>query len=181
MILFDSAIKEAMIEGSINIDPFIPEHLGVNSYDVRLGETLLVYQRTTMSDDWHLDMRQQNPTGKFTIPPEGFILKPGILYIGHTMERVGTSSKYVPHIEGRSSVGRLGMAIHITAGFGDCGFDGIWTLEITVVHPLKVYAGERIAQAYFMEGKGEPEKLYRGKYRGFDQPVSSLMFLDQET
>jgi len=182
MILFDSAIKEAMDEGSISIDPFIPEHLGVNSYDVRLGPNLVYYTIPGRGDyPGHLDMHKDNPTKDLKIPENGLIIYPGILYIGHTMERVGTSRKYVPHIEGRSSIGRLGMAVHITAGFGDCGFDGMWTLEITVVHPLRIYAGERVAQAYFIEGKGEPDKLYRGKYRGFDKPVSSRMHLDQKT
>lgn len=179
MILFDSEIKRAMGDGDIIIDPFIPENLGVNSYDVRLGSNLLVYKRLTGGDYRYLDMRKKNNTRTLAIPEGGMVLEPEQLYLGHTVESVGTRGRYVPHLEGRSSVGRLGMTVHVTAGFGDCGFEGSWTLEIVVVHPLKVYAGERIAQVYFLEGKGVPEKLYAGKYRDAILPVQSMMFADR--
>ena len=187
MILFDSDIRMGLRDGSIIIDPFISEHLGTNSYDVRLADKLLVYEvpgknvgmPLYLARNWCLDMRKQNPTIEMTIPASGMVLEPGMLYLGSTIEKVGTRRQFVPHIEGRSSVGRLGMAIHVTAGFGDCGFIGVWTMEITVVHPLRVYAGERVAQAYFIEGKGIPEKIYDGKYDGFDGPVASRMAQDK--
>lgn len=180
MILFDRDILKAMEDGDITIHPFIDSHLGTNSYDVRLANRLLVYTEPEQTDNAvrYLDLRAANPTRELTIPEDGLVLKPGIVYLGVTMERVETHAKYVPHLEGRSSVGRLGLSIHITAGFGDCGFTGRWTLELTVVHPLKVYAGERVAQAYFIEGKTTPINLYKGKYRNFEEPVPSRMHED---
>lgn len=180
MILFDRDILQAMSDGDITIHPFNPDYLGTNSYDVRLANRLLVYEKPKHKDTAtrYLDMRANNPTLEVIIPEDGLVLMPGIVYLGVTMERVETHAKYVPHLEGRSSVGRLGMSIHITAGFGDCGFVGRWTLEITVVHPLKVYAGERVAQAYFIEGKTTPINLYKGKYRNAEEPVASKMHED---
>lgn len=180
MIYFDSDILQGIKDGYIKIDPFIPAHLGTNSYDVRLADTLLVYEnRHHDGGAWHLDMRKVNPTKEVKIEEAGLVLVPGVVYLGSTMEWVGTTSRCVPHLEGRSSIGRLGMSVHVTAGFGDCGFQGNWTLEITVVQPLKVYAGERVAQAYFIEGKGIPINLYRGKYHSFDGPVASRMHKDE--
>lgn len=179
MIYFDHDIIKGMEEGHIKIDPFIRRNLGPNSYDVRLGPKLLTYRHLNGGDAC-LDMQMLNPAEETIIPQEGLVLKPGVLYLGSTMESVGTTERCVPHIEGRSSVGRLGMGVHVTAGFGDCGFVGHWTLEITVVHPLRVYAGARVAQAYFIEGKTAPMRLYKdgGKYHSFDGPVASRMFQD---
>ena len=176
MIYFDSDIMQGLEEGKIIIDPFIEDNLGPNSYDVRLDEKLLIYQPPVFSDGniRYLDMRHKNPTREVKIPEDGYVLHPGTLYLGSTMEVVGSRDECVPHIEGRSSIGRLGMGIHVTAGFGDCGFIGHWTMEITVVHPLKVYAGERVAQAYFIEGKGVCLEHYKGKYHSFDGPVASM-------
>lgn len=169
MILFDSRIKSLVDFGELIIEPFNKDQLGPNSYDVRLSDSLLVYKRPPSFkqfnpkynvDGWCLDARSSNETEKLTISSRGFVLMPGILYLGATMEVVGTKagSGYVPHIEGRSSVGRLGMTVHVTAGFGDEGFIGNWTLEITVVHPLRVYAGDCVAQAYFLGGIGHCER-----------------------
>jgi dCTP deaminase len=176
MILFDSAIMEGLEDGSIIIDPFDRDQLGCNSYDVRLGDQLLIYE---MLFGKALDMRVANDTKGFAIPDDGLYLLPGQLYLGSTVETIGTTRTYVPHIEGRSSVGRLGMAVHVTAGFGDVGFVGQWTLEITVVHPLKVYPGERIAQAYFLKGLGSPTRTYSGKYAGMHGPEASRMEKDK--
>lgn len=176
MILFDTDIRKAMDTGDVIIDPFIDEHLGVNSYDVRLDDTLLVYKIT---EDQPLDMRKGTPCVYLRIPEEGRVLRPNTLYLGSTVECVGTRAHYVPHLEGRSSVGRLGISVHITAGFGDVGFVGHWTLEITVVHPVRVYPGERIAQVYFLQGAGTPSKLYDGKYAECSEPIPSLMYRDK--
>lgn len=176
MILVDKDIINAMSAGDIIIHPFFKAHLGPNSYDVRLFKELLVYTR---GPDGELDMRADNPTKKIVIPKGGLVLQPGTLYLGSTMERVGTHRRYVPHIEGRSSCGRLGLGVHVTAGFGDMGFDGKWTLEITVVHPLRVYAGERVAQAYFLLGSSAAENMYQGKYSGKSGAVASRMHMDK--
>lgn len=110
-----------------------------------------------------LDMHKKNETIEFEIPEEGYVLQPGVLYIGRTVERTATD-RFIPMINGRSSGGRLGISIHICAGFGDIGFDGTWTLEITVVEPVRIYPNEEIAQVCFFTPAGKKAKLYRGRY-----------------
>lgn len=95
-----------------------------------------------------LDMKQEMSTYRLKIPEEGFVLYPGVLYLGRTMEYTETH-KFVPMLEGRSSVGRLGISIHSTAGFGDIGFCGYWTLEISCVQPVRIYPGVEICQIYY--------------------------------
>lgn len=139
--------------------------LGTNSYDLRLAPKLMVYKFGCLSDREDppfLDMRRSTPVELITIGEDGVVLKPGVLYLGATAEYTETYN-LVPYLDGRSSCGRLGMCIHITAGAGDVGFAGNWTCEITVVHPLKVYAGERIAQIrYHTVGPGWN---YQGRYQ----------------
>ena len=110
-----------------------------------------------------LDIRTENETIEFEIPEEGYILQPGVLYIARTKERTWTD-KYIPMINGRSSGGRLGISIHICAGFGDIGFDGTWTLEITCVEPVRIYPNSEIAQVCFFKPYGKVKDLYRGRY-----------------
>ena len=110
-----------------------------------------------------LDMHKENETIEFEIPEEGLVLQPGVLYIGRTVERTWTD-KYIPMINGRSSGGRLGISIHICAGFGDIGFDGTWTLEITCVEPVRIYPNSEIAQVCFFKPYGKVKDLYRGRY-----------------
>ncbi len=174
MILSDSAILEAIKKGEIVIEPFRRECLGSNSYDVHLGKTLLVYKTPI------LDARKPNPTEEIEIPPEGYVLQPGILYLGVTEEYTETH-KYVPFLEGKSSVGRLGIDIHATAGKGDIGFCNTWTLEISVVQPVRIYAGMPIGQLIFFEVKGEVlvpyNKKATAKYnRKTHKPVASMMW-----
>ena len=99
-----------------------------------------------------------------TIPEDGYILMPGTLYLGETVEYTETTG-YVPKIDGRSTTGRLGIVIHLTAGFGDNGFKGKWTLEITVTHPVIVYPNMEIGQLYFEEIQGDSSMKYDGKYQ----------------
>lgn len=194
MILFDTDILSARQSGAIVIDPFNPEHLGPNSYDVTLAPRLLCYSLVNYDVSYSfvhsdvtlaprplppLDMRKENRTYDVAIPDEGLVLYPGRLYLGETVEVIGARAKYVPIIEGRSSVGRLGISVHVTAGFGDVGYVGRWTLEITVVHPVRVYAGVRIAQAYFLQGKGTPAQKYRdSKNYAADGLAASRMHRD---
>lgn len=111
-----------------------------------------------------LDPKKENETEEFTIPEEGHILLPGVLYLGETMEYTETYG-FVPKIDGRSTTGRLGIIVHITAGFGDNGFKGKWTLEITVTHPVIVYPGMEIGQLYYESIEGDSSILYNGKYQ----------------
>ena len=126
----------------IKITPYDAKNLGPNSYNLRLHDELVVYT------EMPLDMRRANPTKSFRIPPEGFVLEPGKLYLGRTVEHTETLG-FVPMIEGRSSIGRLGICVHVTAGFGDVGFCGYWTLEIFVLQPVRIYAGVAVCQVYF--------------------------------
>ena len=124
-----------------------------------------------------IDMHQNNETIEFEIPKEGYVLQPGILYIGRTIERTHTD-KFIPMINGRSSGGRLGISIHICAGFGDIGFDGSWTLEITCVEPVRIYPGEEVAQICYFKpyGKIKNEYLYHGRYQGQIDATASRFF-----
>ena len=122
MILSGKEIQKH-IGTDIIIEPFDPKRVNPNSYNLSLSNELLVY------DNDELDMKIPNPAHQITIPEEGLLLQPNKLYLGRTNEYTATS-RYVPMLEGRSSTGRLGLFIHVTAGFGDIGFAGYWTLEI---------------------------------------------------
>lgn len=126
-----------------------------------------------------IDMNKDNETIKFTIGEEGFILQPGVLYIGRTVERTFTD-KFIPMINGRSSGGRLGISIHICAGFGDIGFDGTWTLEITAVEPVIIYPYTEIAQVCYFKPCGNTRKLYNGRYNKQINPTASRFFKSKE-
>ena len=154
----------------IKIEPFSKERLNPNSYNLRLGNKLLVY------DSNELDMKKDNPCHEILIPEEGFVLEPGKIYLGQTMEWTETKN-LVPMLSGRSSVGRLGISIHATAGFGDVGFKGYWTLELFACQPVRIYAGSEICQIYYDELTGEYEE-YRGKYYGNDGVQASRMYRD---
>jgi dCTP deaminase len=157
MILSDKDIAAAIANGDIEISHYKRSNLGCNSYDVHLGGELKCYV------DKILDAKKENPTYSIEIPNEGIVLMPGELYLCYTVESVG-SKKYVPIIEGKSSIGRLGVKVHLTAGFGDVGFIGHWTLEIEVTKPIRIYKGMPIAQIAFHEC-GEVEVPYNFKAR----------------
>jgi dCTP deaminase len=93
-------------------------------------------------------MKKNNSLTKIMISEKGLILKPNILYLGRTVEYTKTNN-LVPMLEGRSSIGRLGLFIHVTAGFGDVGFSGYWTLEIFCIHPVKIYPFIEVCQIYY--------------------------------
>jgi len=153
MILTGSDIRDQIKLGHIEITPFDPNCIGPNSYDVHLSEHLLMCD-AAMPD--HLDAKKDNADlfKPLTIGPDGLILHPNRLYLGSTIERTKTPI-HIPYIEGKSSTGRLGVSVHITAGKGDVGFEGYWTLEITVAVPVKLYAGMPIAQITFFTPKGK--------------------------
>jgi len=190
-ILSDTAILAALDKGDIQIDPFVPEHVNITSYDLTLGTGVSVY-RTWVAEDQaamstfpgcekdggHLiphqghsgvylnpsfsghDSKRPLDTLDYQIDPEvGWILKPGIGYLMHTQESIGTS-KYNPILDGKSSIGRLFIQVHATAGYGDPGFDGQYTLEVIVQHPVRVYPGMRFCQIRFHTIAGELSKTY---------------------
>ncbi|MBX3103160.1 MAG: dCTP deaminase [Bacteroidetes bacterium] len=174
MILSDTEILHCIEEGSIVIEPFRRECLGTNSYDVHLGKYLATYV------DAELDARRHNPIQVFEIPEEGFMLRPGTLYLGVTLEYTETH-KHVPFLEGKSSTGRLGIDIHATAGKGDVGFCNTWTLEISAALPVRVYMGMPIGQLIYFALSGEVNTLYHTKSSAkynqrTDKPVESMMW-----
>lgn len=174
MILSDARILEEIEKGTIVIEPFDREKLGSNSYDVHLGKHLAVYSSR------ELDARKHNTIDEIEIPEEGFVLQPGTLYLGVTEEYTETHA-HVPFLEGKSSSGRLGIHIHATAGKGDVGFCNTWTLEITVVHPVRVYAGMPIGQLIYFNLQGETLRPYNtkpgAKYTTrTTKPVESMMW-----
>ena len=146
------------IGSSIIIDPFDPSRLNSNSYNLSLHHELLTYEEVV------LDMRQQNRVRRLTIPEHGLVLNPNQLYLARTVERTETHD-LVPMIEGRSSVGRLGLFVHVTAGFGDVGFCGYWTLEMFAVQPVKIYPNVPICQIFYHQIHGEFTAYSSDKYQ----------------
>jgi dCTP deaminase len=174
MILTDIKILEGIENGEIVIEPFNRECLGTNSYDVHLGKHLAIYK------DHILDARRHNPIEYLEIPESGFVLHPNTLYLGVTEEYTETHNS-VPFLEGKSSVGRLGIDIHATAGKGDVGFCNTWTLEISCTHPVRVYAGMPIGQLIYFKVDGDIERYYHkkpdAKYNTRTvKPVESMMW-----
>ena len=174
MILSDLTILQEIEAGNIVIEPFDRKYLGSNSYDVHLGKHLATYA------DEMLDAKKHNEIKHFDIPEEGFVLQPGTLYLGVTEEYTETH-KHVPFLEGKSSTGRLGINIHATAGKGDVGFCNTWTLEISCVHPVRVYAGMPVGQLIYFPVLGEVEHTYNTKKNAkyterTIRPVESMMW-----
>jgi dCTP deaminase len=212
MILLKNTIISEYENGNLSIHPFVKENVGPNSIDVTLAPVLRVYK----APRWHrrfdigylfrtfcafwgyergghveLDVRDSNPVSEIVIPEGGFVLKPGIVYLGSTVE-AASSDHYVPMYEGRSSMGRLGISSACCAGFGDVGFAydenrkptlAKWTLEITVTQRVRVYPGIRIGQVFFNtpDHDPEPNELYRGKYSFQQGPTASQSWADKAT
>lgn len=165
-ILSGNAIRAAVEKGEIQITPFDEALLNPASVDLRLGETFVRYRRIAndIGEERPLDSRKENPIWTNGIGPSGYDLEPGELYLMHTAERVATK-RFVPVLDGKSSIGRLGIWTHVSAGFGDPGFDGQWTLEVVVTRRVRVYAGMKFAQMRFHTIEGQLS-LYAGNYQG---------------
>jgi dCTP deaminase len=170
MILSGIEIQKNIGNG-IHIEPFDEKRLNPNSYNLSLFHELLVYSESV------LDMKRDNPVSKLIIPETGLLLEPNKIYLGRTVEYTKTDN-YVPMLEGRSSIGRLGMFIHVTAGFGDVGFEGFWTLEIMVSQPLIIYPNIEICQIYYHTLEGDYKKYDSGKYQKNNGIQPSLLYQD---
>lgn len=168
MVLSGHEIKRQLGKNII-LEPFDESKLNPNSYNLSLHDELLVY------DEDVLDMRRANRVRRLSIPPEGFVLQPNQLYLGRTSERTETHN-LVPMIEGRSSVGRLGLFVHVTAGFGDVGFCGYWTLEMFAVRPVRIYAGVAICQIFYHDIRGTFTEYASDKYQHNTDIQPSLLF-----
>lgn len=170
MILTGSEIKKEVKKGRIIIDPFNDSQLNPNSYNFRIGDTIKVYKNRL------LDVKKINTTYTIKIPKSGLVLETYKLYLGHTAEVMG-SNTFVPIIRGRSSTGRLGLFIHITADLIDIGSINQWTLMMHCIQRMIIYPGMLIGQVTFWEPKGKII-LYNGKYQGSVGPMESQIFKD---
>ena len=168
MILSGNEIKQ-QLGRNILIDPFDESRLNPNSYNLSLHDELLVYEEVV------LDMRKSNRVERIRIPEDGLVLTPNQLYLGRTVERTETHN-HVPMIEGRSSIGRLGLFVHVTAGFGDVGFCGFWTLEMFAVQPVKIYPGVPICQIFFHQIVGDITEYSSDKYQHNRDIQPSMLF-----
>ncbi len=172
MILSGKEIRNKLGK-QIWIEPYSETQLNPNSYNLRLHNELLVY------DTDILDMKRLNATKGLLIPEEGLILEPNRLYLARTVEYTRTEN-YVPMLEGRSSIGRLGLFVHVTAGFGDVGFRGYWTLEMFCIQPVHIYAGVEICQVYYHAIEGRYDPYTQGKYQNNRGIQPSLLYKDFE-
>lgn len=159
MILTGRGIMDAIEDGTIVIEDFHTDNLNPNSYNLSLSNEFVVY------DEVNLDAAKPNRFTRFRIPEEGFVLEPNKLYLARTEQYTETHC-YVPKIDGRSSLGRLGVFVHVTAGFGDIGYCGCWTLELAAVQPVRIYPGMNCCQISYHTTHGVIVDKYEGKYQG---------------
>jgi dCTP deaminase len=168
MVLSGREIRRQLGQNLV-IDPFDESRLNPNSYNLTLHDELMTYEELV------LDMRRPNRVRRLNIPAEGLVLQPNQLYLGRTAERTETHN-FVPMIEGRSSIGRLGLFVHVTAGFGDVGFCGYWTLEMFAVQPVRIYAGVAICQIFYHDIHGDFTEYASDKYQHNTDIQPSLLF-----
>lgn len=173
MLLSGEEIKKQMTLGNIVITPFSQEQLNPNSYNLTLDNEMQIYTSPC------LDVKQKNETRTILIPEEGIVLEPFELYLVRSREYTETHG-FVPMVQGRSSLGRLGLAVHITSGFGDVGFCGNWTLQLLSAKPLRIYPGMKFCQIYYQELRGaEMQAEYNSvKYQGTSAIQASKSYLD---
>ena len=164
-MLNSNSIKKEIEDKNIYVDNSC---IGDNFINVTLGNTLKVY------DTPFLDVKNSSPTKTITIPEDGYVLEPNKLYLGRTNEWTETYG-FVPMLGGLDELATLGMEIHITAGFGDNGFEGTWTLEIICALPTKVYPGMQVGRLYYYPLIGDSNMEYRGKYFRQVDPVESRL------
>ncbi len=201
MILTGPEIISAVHRGDIEVDPFEPRNVNPASIDLRLGGRMAVYRKWVYcpqaeersvarghmyaNNDYFIDTKRKEDFEvlTFDIPSKGVILRPNILYLMHTEEHVHARN-LVPVLDGKSSIGRLGVVVHLTAGFGDPGFDGQYTLEVTATHPVRVYAGMKFCQMRFHVTSGTAMNYQSvGHYVGdaAKGPVASKVYTQFES
>ncbi len=168
MILTGEEIKNRL-GGDIKIEPFHPGQLNPNSYNLTLHDELLVYEEVV------LDMKEPNRYRRIHIPPSGLVLSPNQIYLGRSIEHTETHN-LVPMLEGRSSLGRLGLFVQVSAGFGYVGFRGHWTIEMFAVQPIRIYAGTQVCQLFYHTLVGDVVEYSAGKYQNNHEIQPSLMY-----
>lgn len=154
---------------NIIIEPFVRENVNPNSYNLRLYNELMIYE------DSMLDASKKNKTKSILIPDNGYVLQPGQLYLGRSLEYTETHG-LVPILQGRSSLGRLGVTVHITAGFGDVGFCGYWTMQLTCIKPIKIYPHMKICQIYYQTILGDFDEYDSKKYQNNSSIQASRLY-----
>ncbi|MCA9332947.1 hypothetical protein KDA00_03665 [Candidatus Saccharibacteria bacterium] len=169
MILTGEEIKKEVANGNIVIYPFNPELVNPNSYNYHLGNVIIEIV------DEIIDPKKPSAYRIIQLNDKGFVMKPNKLYLGSTVECIG-SDYYVTSLIGRSSIGRLGLFLQITADLGNIGAKHHWTLELKVVQPLKIYPGMRIGQVSFWKPAGKKSMRYMGKYRDHTEPHYSMLY-----
>lgn len=190
MILSDRDMKARLEQGDLQVEPLDDPELQIQpaSIDLRLGDTFVVYQLPHVPC---IDSRDPDSVTRYTEkiviePGEPFVLHPGEFALGSTLERVRIPPDLVARVEGRSSIGRLAVVVHATAGFIDPGFDGEITLELSNLGrcAVKLYPGMRISQIVFHTMTSPAERPYgpaRGsKYQGQTGPVASRLASDRQ-
>ncbi len=163
MILTGSLIAEEENTGRITVEPFSPRQVNPNSYNYRLGRKLKVFREFD---------GQKSTFDEIDLPEEGYVLKPKQMYLGHTLERIG-SSEYAMSLIGRSSIGRLGLFLQISANLGHTTSAHQWTLELVATKLIRIYPGMIIGQVSFWENSGGID-TYTGLHGTFDCPQESL-------
>lgn len=194
MLLSDRDILEEMRNGNIIIEPFEPERLQPNGYDISVGpvyyclrpdlDALFPFDRELLEKAFEkriaeirtIKVGEKKFRGRFIeIPPHGFVL-------AATSERVGTRNGVVASIRTRSSLARCGICVVRGAGWGDVGFDGVWTIEIQSAIDKTFYlpVGLRVGQMVFFKTRSPPQNQYHGKYSGFSEPVLPSLYKDRD-
>jgi len=158
MILTGPKIRQAVKFGEITIEPFDEKNLNPNSYNYRLGKALIA-----------LNPKREKQR-KIDLTPAGCVVKPGMIYLATTLEKIG-SNKFVTLLLGRSSIGRLGLFLNITADLGHCGSCSHWTLELSAVQPVRVYPGMKIGQVSFWLTEPNSHAPYTGRYHRDSEPT----------
>jgi dCTP deaminase len=187
VVLSDKTIRSEIEAGRIAIDPFDPTMVQPSSVDVRVDKSFRVFHNNRYA---FIDVRQPMEDLTELVEVDGgrpFILHPGEFVLGQTLERVTLPDDLVARLEGKSSLGRLGLLIHSTAGFVDSGFSGNLTLELSNVAnlPITIYQGMPIGQLSFMRMDGPVERPYgsretSNKYQGQTEPTPSRFYLNFE-
>jgi dCTP deaminase len=185
MVLSDRTIKELLNAGRLRVDPFDALAIQPSSLDIRLDRRFRVFHRSRYT---HIDPRLEQPdlTELVTIPDgEAFVLQPGEFCLGNTWEEIQLPDDVVGRLEGRSSLGRLGLVIHSTAGYVDPGFRGHLTLELSNAAslPILLYPRMKIGQLSFLQMTTPADRPYgssplRSKYQGQNEPTASRIHLD---
>lgn len=190
--LTGQAIRDSVKDGTIMIEPYDEKNINPNSYNLTIGNTCKVLdlnhetviipfidisQLNIEATCRYIDTAKPIQYNDIEIPKEGLILLPGNLYLIATNETIG-SDCYIPMITGRSSMGRMGVSVHQEAGFGDIGYHGKWTLQVTVVKPTKIYPNMKMAQMYMVVPSGYIKDLYHGKYQNSTDAAGSQINKD---